>query len=722
MRILVTYHPASTLYARAQGAGTGPTKESLIKAIREDIARAAEGSTPPLPPPAPGLPFAPTLAFDTEYLGDILLSVGVSDGTLAFVWDRELGALESSQKETEKEKQVITSSQESIIAPGGAACQAQNETANESAGFLSPTVSPISAVLSQARVLIGHNIAEDLRFVWEAGLIPKREGFLRGEGLVDTLPLAKMVYEARASYKLEDLLASLFTIQGWKAATKKDPTLWTAQERVDRCARDAWGTYHIAANQWPQVNVPLYQFTQAYAMVLHRMTLAGAIIDKSYYGELVATAEQERNLLHVKLKAIGNRLGNPDFDPQNDTHLRKVLYNILALPILEKTKKEKLPSVARSTLEALAEQTEGQTKGLLDALVTFSKIDKVYSTYSGGLSPPIRWVDLEGVGEVGWLPFRFKVLGARTGRRSSGKEAADHHERGSYVNSQNWPTDVRRMVRSRWDRGVILECDYKNLEPRIIAFLAKEPKLLEFFVHGGGYLDVAQTLLGVTVTKGTPRYTATKAIVLAIHYGAETEEIAKNLWEEGIRFSPDWDTHWAETDRLRLLYLDTFPGIRSYMSRCKAYLAAHGFVRTPTGRVLHVGGEGKHSDNQAINGPVQGTAGDVTGAALIDVEAMVLAEAGLSLVDWFDGLCASRKKFLTGPVAGGIIRVLPRIPTLFNEVHDSLLLDLPPEWAERGVELVVETMRAVPTLRALCPFLKDLPLDVDVKKGPRWGN
>ena len=730
MKVLCTYHPASILHPRPVG-NVGPTKESLLRAIQDDIARAAGGNVKSIVPPLPGPLGGLVVGVDTEYPNGEMTTVAVATNEGMLVWDNGStrkkcacgqdtydtpwfacyacrNADERIFLTTEPKRDILVTEEGKEAKKGKKQVKEVKSGALTSPAEVGVILVPqevIGKILKNADVLIGHSMAEDVRFLWEAGLIPKEEKYLTGKALVDTLLVAKMAYEGRTSYKLEDLLAEFYTVEGWKRETRgKKPWDWTPEERARRCQLDAWATYMVAKSEWAKVDRKLYGFTVRYAMTLHRMTLAGSIVDKTTYHNIAQSVENQRNNLLDKLKKAGALLGKGNFDPSNDHHLRAVLYDTLAIPITSRTPKAKLPSVDRATLESLVECNRGGTKGFLEALVEFSKVDKLYTTYTEGLNSLIHWGE-----DRGWLPFNFITLGARTGRRSSVNP-----------NSQNWPVAMRQMVRSRYPGGLIMEFDYAKLEPRIIGYLAKCDKLLSYFTVGGGYLDVARELFRTEVKAGTPLYVAVKSIVLGVHYGMQTDLMAEELWQEGIRFG-NWEVHWAETDRIRNLYLQTFPEIEQYMARCEHDLATTGTVTGPTGRTLHLGGDGKHSKNQAINGPIQGTASDITGSALIDVETALLLELGISLPDWFDLLCEARRNFLTTAENGGIMRSQWEVPVLFNEVHDSLVLDVPKGEIDKTRELCVAVMRGVPTIRGMVPYLKDLPLDVDVKIGPTWG-
>jgi hypothetical protein len=105
---------------------------------------------------------------------------------------------------------------------------------------------------------------------------------------------------------------------------------------------------------------------------------------------------------------------------------------------------------------------------------------------------------------------------------------------------------------------------------------------------------------------------------------------------------------------------------------------------------------------------------------MLDAEAELLSAAGLSYSDYLYLLVKDRKRFLTSSPLGGIILPSIEFSVLINEVHDSLVADLFPPTSKRDLEIYVESMRAVKSLRSLVPAFT-MPLNVDIKVGPAWG-
>lgn len=589
-------------------------------------------------------------------------------------------------------------------------------------------------LLEQTEYLCSHGAAEDVAKLVETGL-PVKEEWVTGTKLMDSLLLSRMVDENDLSYELENALFSIANTAPWKHETRAfdyikvvdpttgkkkkikdvDATRWPTDLRMRRCRLDAWASFHLAKHYYKELKQQrdLVVFTHRIASLLGRVSLAGAVVDLPKFEAMGAGLQTSLLSSRDALAKAAIAAGMESFSPTNDDDLRALLYEKLNLEVLATTGKKHLPAVDKQTLKQLEHPT---VKLLLD----FNKADKQYSVNVVGLRPLLhpcgRILGPDHETSVAWLPFRINPLGTKTGRRSS-----------SDPNSQNWPPSVRQIIRSRWPGGKIADIDYRKLEAVLIGWVSGDDKLFTFFNSGRGYIDVASDLLGTEVAEGTNEYRGIKSIVLGVHYNMQTRKMARNLWAMGIRFSADYDTHEAEVDRLRRLYLRSFAGVGRYMEEREHELLAHGFVSSLPGRTRHLPvPDGKDTPgyhrmlNQAINFPIQSLASDVTGSAMVDAESILLELSNLSYVEYLNLLVADKRRYLTTSPLCSIITPLIEHSLLINEVHDSLVVDLYPPTAKRDLEIFVESMRSVKTLRKLCPGF-DMPLNVDVKVGDYWG-
>jgi len=566
----------------------------------------------------------------------------------------------------------------------------------------------VSHYLDQAEWLGGYSVAGDVVKLVQAGITLK-DKWVRGDNTLDALLLARLHNENDVSYKIEDQLKNWATFEGWKKDTieysETDATQWPTDLRSVRCANDAWAAAYLLKKLWMagRPSPKLILFTHRVASVLERVRIAGAVIDQGRFNKLDADLSGKLVQLRDQLTKIGAMQGIEGFSPTNDSHIRELLFKRLGLPVARRTGTG-LPSVDRTVLQGLPGD-------VARTLVEFNKADKLWGVNIEGLREflrPIRGLDAEAA----WLEVNINPLGARTGRRAS-----------SRPNMQNWTkkSGIRGLIRSRFKDGMIGAFDYKKLEPRIFGWTAKDDKLLAYFTTGGGYIDVARDLMRTEIDEKSDIYRAVKAVVLGVHYNLQTPHMAKNLWTmypNPVRFSVDYEDHVEETDRIRALYLRSFPGVARYIAKQQAFWEAHHCAVGFTGQVRHLPSELQndwHSANQAINFPIQNLAGDVTGSAMLDVEARLMQEQGFtSYTEYLEALLEDRKFLLTNSTRRGTIRAV-----IWNEVHDEVSLDFAPEVAKRYTELVVEEMRAVPTLRGMWPEF-DCPLDVDPIVASHW--
>jgi len=460
--------------------------------------------------------------------------------------------------------------------------------------------------------------------------------------------------------------------------------------------------------------IDLITFTHQIAMSLHRVGLAGAGVDIPMYQQLKQQWSQDAARLHDKLMKLALRKGMKQFVATNDSHIREVIYDKLKFPVLVKTKKDGLPAVDKPTLKRLLKE-HGKSE-FIDTLIEFNAVDKLSSTWAGREDSKKK---RKSIGELivpvsdvlGLLHFWVFPLRARTGRRASGGgEEGDPEGR----NAQNWHPKARKMIRSRWKKSKIAVADFSKLEVVLSGWRAQDAKLIDYFLHGKGYIGVAKELWGQDVKDGTPLYKATKEAVLGLIYGMSAWTLAERFWFKAeYRYSEDYQEHYKQTMRLRKRFLRMFPGVKRNINRSIREVIETQQIISATGRIRHLPHHGVdsagfwHVKNQGVNFPIQSYASEVTGSSIVDYEEALLKEHNLSYIDWHTALLEHPEDPPCSPV--------------FNEVHDELDLDLHPKSGKRDLEILVDCMRNVRTLKKLVPSF-DLTLNVDVQVVDTWGD
>ena len=222
------------------------------------------------------------------------------------------------------------------------------------------------------------------------------------------------------------------------------------------------------------------------------------------------------------------------------------------------------------------------------------------------------------------------------------------------------------------------QCDYSQIELRLLAHVADLPVLRESFAHGEDiHARTASEVFGVPMEGMDPMTRRrAKAINFGIIYGICGFGLARQL---GI--TPGEARGFIDR------YFERYPGIRAYMERTKEEARINGFVMTPFGRRCWVPGiadknpaRRAYAERQAINAPLQGGAADIIKRAMIRLPAALRA-AGL------------RSRMLL-------------------QVHDELLFEAPEDEAERLAAVARRVMESAAVL--------SVPLVVETGSGRTW--
>lgn len=560
-------------------------------------------------------------------------------------------------------------------------------------------------------VLVGHNITVDIESLLRLkpkGLKVALEQWLQGRRQRDTLLEARLSDENRGKYgyKLESLAVSLFNTEDWKKPTEDlgpDSSVWPPLLRDERCRLDAWATLKIHQSLQPAIEGPS-RLSHAIAMSLRRMYWTGVYIDATKFKKFAKLVHKERaealDVLKKHVKKFG--MDVEEFTAK-DAQLREYVYDGVGLEI-ESYTKGGLPSVSVKHLK------EYKDDKAIQALLTFSKWDKLESTYGDSLATKFQQVK-DGL----WMPVSINPLAAKTGRRAS-----------SAPNMQNWPVSVRQIVVSRFKGGSIADNDYSKLEPILGGWVAGEPKLTDYFVkYPNGYIKIGDDFFKKTVEKNTKEYTAVKSLVLGITYNKKKWSLADDMWAQGAKLDSNYESHIGKVGDMLEDFLDMFPGMRTYHQEQEDNVLRNGYVynalgqkrrlllppeppRSEKGSYLAWMKYKAHVINQAINYPIQSLAAYVTGCALIDMERAFLQQWKYTYVEYQSALMEKN---------------WPHMPLLCNEVHDDLVQDIPKGMEKKTKEITHDIMTKPPSLFAVLPELWDsnVKLSVDTNNGPCWG-
>lgn len=258
--------------------------------------------------------------------------------------------------------------------------------------------------------------------------------------------------------------------------------------------------------------------------------------------------EKDKNKLDEIQKSIYDLVGM-EFNILSPKQLGKVLFEKMHIPYPKKVKDGNY-STSGDVLNKLLSYS------VIPLILEYRTLSKLYSNYIIGLSTFIH--------EDNKIHTIFNQTLTRTGRLSSMEP-----------NLQNIPVreELGRMIRKAFiasDDSVILSSDYSQIELRVFAHMSQAQNLIDAFKSG---IDIhTKTAMDIfhvdekDVTK-TMRRNA-KAVNFGILYGISSFGLSEDL---GI------NVH--EAKKFIDKYLETYPGIKTYMNKLISDAYNDGYVK-----------------------------------------------------------------------------------------------------------------------------------------------
>lgn len=401
--------------------------------------------------------------------------------------------------------------------------------------------------------------------------------------------------------------------------------------------------------------------------VLMEMEQTGTLVDVAALKVLRAELEQG----HIDAKARAYKAAGGPFNVNSSADKVRLLFtpegrNLKPKILTEKTQK---PATSEDALKA--HPKDPLCQALLE-LATIKKLESTYVTpYLGGevertTAGKTKMVTRESLLVHGRAHTNFKSHGAATGRLSS-----------SNPNLQNIPARgvYGKRIRDMFiaDPGhKIVQADYSQIEPRIIASLSQDPVMM------AAYLNNEDIYTAIAAPMGLER-AAGKLLILAMSYGVGPDKIAAELGVTLKRAKEILDE-----------FEHSYPTIMAYKQQVIKQAAQRRpvpYVRTILGRRRLLPdlnssdfGHRKRAERQAFNAKIQGSAADVIKVAMVRAHALIPDES---------------KMLLT--------------------VHDELLVLAPDEQVEETASALRVAMEEVGLPQVT------VPLVADVKVVDRWG-
>ena len=514
----------------------------------------------------------------------------------------------------------------------------------------------LQALVSSDRGLAGHGTKALIRHLFGRGITVS-------DLTLDTQLGAYLLDPAEARYLLEDLVA--------RYAHYELPTDSAAEEGQLDLDGTSTPTAQIAARHALAVAMlagPMLDALDAQGLrslnddievplvlVLAKMEHLGVGVDvarlTALRDELSAEAERLRGLV---IEDAGE-----EFNVNSTKQLREILFDKLGLTPQKKTKTGY--STDAQTLEKMRDDHP-----IVEHLLEYREVEKLRSTYGEGL--------LAEVGEGDRIRATFNQTVARTGRLSSDQP-----------NLHNIPvrSDTGRVFREAFvaaDGKELLVADYNQIELRCIAHLAEDPGLISAF-EAGDDIHNATAARVFDVDPGevtTEHRSKAKMVSYGLAYGMEAYGLGQRL---GIPTS--------EAAEILDAYFAAFPAVKQYMEDTVNEARERGYTETLFGRRRQIPELASSNfrirqagERQAMNAGIQGLAADIFKVALVNLD-RALTEREMESV-------------------------------IILQVHDEVILEVPPAELEDAKKLTVDVMSDAFELR--------VPLAVNLSTGHSWAD
>ena len=391
------------------------------------------------------------------------------------------------------------------------------------------------------------------------------------------------------------------------------------------------------------------------SFVLFRMEQAGFAVDTAFLRELGDKYAAE--IAERRAEVIRATGGTP-FNLNSPQQLGEVLFERMNLPHGKKTSK------GWSTSAEVLEGLRWDAPEVIEPLLRYRQLAKLNGTYVEGLLP---LVDREGR-----VHSTFDQTATATGRISS-----------SEPNLQNIPvrTEEGREIRQAFlprEGWVLVDADYSQIELRLMAHFSGDAAMVDAFRKGEDiHARTAGEIFEVPPEMVTPELRSrAKAVNFGLIYGIS-----------GFGLSRNTGVSRREAGDFIARYFEKYPGVKRFMDESASEGARLGYARTMMGRRRYLpelqspkAPIREFGKRAAMNTPVQGTAADIIKLAMVRTD-RALREAGMR----------SR---------------------LILQVHDELLLECPPEEADRAAEILRKAMEEAAELK--------VPLVAEVHRGSNW--
>lgn len=349
------------------------------------------------------------------------------------------------------------------------------------------------------------------------------------------------------------------------------------------------------------------------------------------------------------------------FNPNSTPQVRELLFDRLGVPVLGHTDTG-LPATAEKFMLPVID-----AHPFVGVYLKWKKANTLRQRYLEKRLLPY-------VEQDGFVYGSYMIDGTATGRWSS-----------TSPNLQNVAPRLKTLFTSRFAGGSVVECDFSQLELRLMAWACDCEPLLEAFKSGADIHKLtAHRITGIPldqIDKDT-RKKMGKCPNFGLAYGAYPK-----------RFSMEFGFKLPEAERIWKAYHKAYPEIRPFIDRLQATVQRNGWLKGFLGRVRTLPDHDSPDTKTRFH-------------ALLAGSNFPIQNLGAEFTTW--AFCRAAAE-----VAALGLRSVP-----LGATHDSLTFDCPPEEVEQVATICCKWMG--PKLHERYPWMT-VPMVGDAEAGPSWG-
>lgn len=453
-------------------------------------------------------------------------------------------------------------------------------------------------------------------------------------------------------------IETLIGKKGKKQGNFRDVDL---QLQTNYAAEDAditFQLYELFAPQLIKENLEdlFYKVEMPLVEVLAKMELEGICLDEDWLAKESIDLESDLRNLESKIFALSGE----EFNMNSPKQLGEILFEKLKLDPKAKKTKTGQYQTSEDILQKLVNKHD-----IIGHILKYRTYQKLKSTYVDALPSQIDKEDQR-------VHTTFSQTTAATGRLASVNP-----------NLQNIPI---RTLRGQQIRGAfvakenyqLISADYSQIELRLIAEISDETNMIQAFQKGEDiHTSTASKLFKIPLEEvSKTQRSQAKTVNFGIVYGQSAFALAE---QTGLSRK--------EAKEMIDAYYENYPKLKEWMAEQVKKARELGYVETILGRKRHLKDINSnnfvvkgHSERNAVNAPIQGSAADIIKMAMINIDKKI-----------------TEKNLKT---------------KMLLQVHDELIFESPIDEVKQAKELIKTEMEQA--------FQTKVPLLVEVGVGKNW--